>query len=84
VTALTNSIGTVAAQNITGPLAPIAFEGVPFSVTNIINGSYPIWGYEHYYFIASGFPGAPSTPQQAVIDAFYNSVTNTVFEHISV
>ena len=53
VTALTNSIGTVAVQNATPPLAPIAFEGVPYSVTNVINGSYPLWGYEHYYFITS-------------------------------
>jgi hypothetical protein len=83
VTALTNSIGTVAAQNITGPLAPIAYEGVPYSVTNVINGSYPIWGYEHYYFIASGFSGQPSAPQQAVIDAFYNSVTNAAFQSIN-
>jgi len=83
VTALTNSIGTVAVQNVTGPLAPIAFEGVPYSVTNVINGSYPLWGYEHYYFIASGFSGAPSTPQQAVIDAIYNSVTNAAFQSIN-
>jgi len=83
VTVLTNSIGTVAAQNITGPLAPIAFEGVSYSVTNVINGSYPLWGYEHYYFIASGFTGAPSTPQQAVIDALYNSVTNAAFQSIT-
>jgi hypothetical protein len=84
VTALTNSIGTVAVQNVTGPLAPIAFEGVPYSVTNVINGSYPLWGYEHYYFIASGFTGSPvGTPQGAVVDALYNSVTNAAFQSIT-
>ena len=83
VTVIANSIGTVAAQNITGPLAPIAYEGVPYSVTNVINGSYPLWGYEHYYFIASGFSGQPSAPQQAVIDAIYNSVTNAAFQSIN-
>jgi hypothetical protein len=80
VTVLTNSIGTVAVQNVTGPLAPIAFEGVSYSVTNVINGSYPLWGYEHYYFKSPGFPGAPTTAQQAVIDALYNSVTNAAFQ----
>jgi hypothetical protein len=84
VTVLTNSIGTVAVQNVTGPLAPIAFEGVSYSVTNVINGSYPLWGYEHYYFIASGFPGSPvGTPQGAVVDALYNSVTNAAFQNIT-
>jgi len=83
VTVLTNSIGTVAVQNVTGPLAAIAFEGVPYSVTNVITGSYPLWGYENYYFIAPGYPGAPSTSQQAVIDAIYNSVTNAAFQSIN-
>jgi hypothetical protein len=84
VTVLTNSIGTVAVQNVTGALAPIAFEGVPYSVTNVINGSYPLWGYEHYYFIASGSPGSPvGQPQGAVVDALYNSVTNAAFQSIS-
>jgi hypothetical protein len=85
LTVLTNSIGTIAVQNLSGAngLAPIAYEGVPYSVTNVINGSYPIWGYEHYYFIASGFSGQPSAPQQAVIDAFYNSVTNAAFQSIN-
>jgi hypothetical protein len=45
----------------------------------VINGSYPIWGYENYYFISSPNTGAPSTAQQAVLDAFYQSVTNAAF-----
>jgi hypothetical protein len=52
-------------------------------VTNVINGSYPLWGYEHYYFIQSGYNGAPTTPQQAVIAAIYNSVTNSAFQSIT-
>ncbi|MGA2179162.1 MAG: hypothetical protein ABSH15_06230 [Verrucomicrobiota bacterium] len=83
VTAVTNSIGTVAVQNATPPLAPIAFEGVPYSVTNVINGSYPLWGTEHYYYITSPNTGAPSTPQQAVINVLYNSVTNAAFQSIT-
>ena len=77
--ALTNAIGTVAVQNIKGSLAPIAYEGVAYSAANVINGSYPIWGYENYYFITDPNTGAPSAQQQAVLDAFYASVTNAAF-----
>jgi hypothetical protein len=85
ITVLTNSIGTIAAQNLSGTngLVPIAIEGVPYTVTNVINGSYPIWGYEHYYYIAPGFTGTPSTAQKAVIDVFYNSVTNAAFQSLT-
>jgi hypothetical protein len=79
VLALTNSIGTVAVQNLKLGLGAIAYEGVPYSAANVINGSYPIWGYENYYFISSPNTGAPSTAQQAVLDAFYSSVTNSAF-----
>ena len=80
---LTNSIGTVAVQNIKKGLAAIPYEGVPYSPTNVINGSYPLWGYENYYFIATGNTGAPSVAQQAVIDAYYNGVTNATFQSTS-
>ena len=83
VLALTNSIGTVAVQNLKSTLVPIAYEGVNYSVSNVINGSYPIWGYEHYYYIASPNTGSPSTPQLAVINAFYQSVTNASFQNIN-
>ena len=82
VTALTDSIGTVAVQNATGTLVPLAYEGVSYSVTNVINGSYPLWGYENYYYIGSG-NGAPSANQQAVLSAFYQSVTNAAFQVIT-
>jgi hypothetical protein len=82
VLVLTNSIGTVSVQNIKKGLTPIAYEGVPYSVSNVINGSYPLWGYENYYYITtgSGYAGAPSAAQLAVISAFYNSVTNASFQ----
>jgi hypothetical protein len=83
VLALTNSIGTVSVQNLKSTLVPIAYEGVNYSVTNVINGSYPIWGYENYYFISSPNTGAPSTAQQAVLDAFYASVTNATFQVVT-
>ena len=49
----------------------------------MINGSYPLWWYENYYYIASPNNGVPSTAQQAVINAFYQSVTNTTFQSIN-
>lgn len=80
VLVLTNSIGEVAVQNIKKGLGALAYEGVPYSVTNVINGSYPLWGYENYYYISTGNTGTPSTTQLAVINAFYQSVTNATFE----
>jgi hypothetical protein len=82
VIVLTNSIGTVAVQNIKKGVAALAYEGVPYSVANVINGSYPLWGYENYYYITSG-TGTPSTPQLAVINAFYNLVTDPTFQSTS-
>lgn len=78
--ALTNSIGTVAVQNIKSQLGAIAFEGVPYSAANVINGSYALWGYENYYFISAPNTGAPSAAQQAVLDVFYNSLSDPTFQ----
>jgi len=82
VLALTNSIGTVAVQNVKSGVTPIPYEGVPYSPTNVINGSYPLWGYENYYYIATGhsYTGEPSPAQLAVINSFYQSVTNAAFQ----
>jgi len=83
VLALTNSIGTIAVQDLKSTLTPIAYNGVNYSVTNVENGSYALWGYENYYFITAPNTGSPSTAQQAVIDAFYQSVTNASFQSIN-
>ena len=83
VLALTNSIGTVAVQNIKTGLGAIAIDGVSYSPTNVINGSYSLWGYENYYFITAPNAGAPTAAQQAVLDVFYSSVTNATFETTS-
>ena len=85
VLALTNSIGTIAVQNLKSGVTPLAYEGIPYSVTNVINGAYPLWGYENYYYIATGhsYAGAPSDAQLAVINAFYNLVTNATFQATS-
>jgi hypothetical protein len=83
VLVLTNSIGTVAVQNIKKGVAPLAYEGIAYSPANVINGSYPLWGYENYYYVSSGNTGTPSSSQLAVINAFYQSVTNATFESTS-
>ncbi|HEX9046894.1 MAG TPA: hypothetical protein VF988_07690, partial [Verrucomicrobiae bacterium] len=58
VLAITNSIGTVAVQNLKTGLGSIAIDGVLYSAANIINGSYSLWGYENYYFITAPNAGA--------------------------
>jgi hypothetical protein len=82
VQVLTNAIGTVAVQNLKSGTVAIPYQGVPYSAANVENGSYPIWGYENYYYIpaGSGVNGALSAGQQAVLDAFYQSVTNAAFQ----
>ncbi len=84
VLAITNSIGTVAVQNITTGLASIPIDGVPYSPTNVINGSYSLWGYENYYYITTGNAGALDSAKQTVLNVFYSSVTNAAFQVSSV
>lgn len=85
---ITNGIGQIAVQNIKKPLAAIPFEGVPYSVTNVINGSYPLWGYENYYTVDTSGSGAYATegisgPKHLIAAAFYNLVTNASFQSVS-
>ena len=74
VTGITNSIGTIAVQNITAPLVALSYEGVPYTFTNVINGSYALWGNEFYYTKAS----ALSAGQLAILNQLYKQVTNNV------
>jgi len=82
-----NAIGTVAAQDFpstTAGFATIAYEGVPFSITNVETGSYPIWGYERWAFLKTGQTGAPSPNQLNVITNLLSAVTNATFQTSSV
>jgi hypothetical protein len=79
VGSIPNSIGTVAAQDV-GTLAPLNYEGVPYSTNNVINGSYPLWGEEIYLYYPSG-GAAPSANQQTVITALANAVSDPDFGH---
>jgi hypothetical protein len=81
VNAITNSIGTVAVQD-QSTLTALNYEGVPFSVANVQNGSYPIWGYERWAYAKSG-PSAPSPNQLTVINALLSAVTNATFQATS-
>jgi hypothetical protein len=76
---LTNSIGTIAVQNLKSGVTPLAYEGVTYSTTNVLNGSYPLWGYENYYYLAT----LNNAAQLAVINLLYNSVTNATFQSFS-
>jgi hypothetical protein len=80
VLVLTNSIGTVAVQNLKSGVSALSYEGVPYSAANVENGSYPLWGYENYYYITSPNTGHPSTAQLSVINALYASATNATFQ----
>jgi len=82
VTALTNAIGTVAPQDI-GTLTPLSFNGVPFSITNVENGTYSIWNPEHWYYQQTGQSGAPSPNQLYMINALLAAVTNATFQATS-
>jgi hypothetical protein len=83
VKAITNSIGTVAAQDINS-LPALSYEGVPFSPANVINGSYPLWGYERYIYYTPGTTTlAPSSPQLALIQALEAAVEDPTFQNTS-
>jgi hypothetical protein len=84
VLAVTNSIGTVAVQNAKSGAARLQYEGVPYSYSNVINGSYPLWYYENYYTLNSQQAGTPSAAQQAVLNLFYTSITNAAYTTSSV
>jgi hypothetical protein len=77
--AIPESIGTVAAQDIS-TLTPLAYEGVPFSITNVENGSYPLWYYEQWFYLPAGAQGTPSVPQLDIITNLLGAVTNADFQ----
>ncbi len=76
---LPNAIGTVAASDI-GTYTPLAYEGVGFSITNVENGSYPLWGYERWLYLPTGTQGTPSANQLAVINTLLDAVTDPTFQ----
>jgi hypothetical protein len=79
---VTNAIGTVAASDI-GTFTTLAYEGVPFSIANVENGSYPFWGYERWVYPSPGQQGTPSANQLIVINALLSAVTNATYQTTS-
>ncbi len=82
VAAIGTAIGAVAAQDIS-TFPTLSYEGVPFSITNVENGSYPLWGYENWFFLKGGEQGTPSPGQLTVINALFAAVTDTNFQSTS-
>jgi hypothetical protein len=82
VNSITNAIGTVAAEDIKTNIA-LSYEGVPYSVTNVQNGLYPLWGYEHYYWLKGSGTGTPSPAQNTVLTNLLAGVTNATFQATS-
>ena len=78
-TYITNAIGTIAVQNLKSGVTPLAYEGISYSTNAVQNGSYPLWGYENYYYLKS----LTDANQLAVIYALYQTVTNSTFQNSS-
>ena len=81
VNLITNAIGTVAVQDVKTNFA-LSYEGVPYSIANVENGSYPLWGYEHWFWLKTG-QGAPTPAQLTVITNLLAGVTNVTFQTTS-
>jgi hypothetical protein len=80
VQAIGSAIGTVAASDISSD-TPLSYQGVGFSIANVENGSYPLWGYEYYYYNTS--TGAPSPAQLQVINYLLSAVTDPTYQSTS-
>jgi len=79
VLAISNSIGTVAVSNAKAGAARLAFAGVPYSYSNVISGSYPLWFHEQYFYKNPGTAGALTPSQATVLQLFYGSITNSAY-----
>jgi phosphate transport system substrate-binding protein len=57
----------------------LAYNGVPFNITNVYNGRYTIWGYEHLVHRVGGLSGS----QQQVFNALKNAIIDPVYQETS-
>ncbi len=83
---ISNSIGTVSIGNV-GSLTTLSYEGVPFSVANVENGSYPLWNYERYLYGATGNSASipvPTGDSLTSIQNLVNTLQSGSFETSSV
>jgi hypothetical protein len=82
VGAIPDSIGIVGVQD-TNKLTLLRYEGVQYSPANVINGSYPLWGYERYIYYPSG-PKAPTAAQLQLIQAVEGAIEDPAVQASSV
>ena len=54
----------------------VSWNGVAYSSTNVANGSYPLWGYEHIF----NKPNSLTSNQQTVRDALIGAMTNSAYQ----
>jgi hypothetical protein len=80
VAAIPGAIGTLAVQDA-GSLTKLSYEGVPYSTNTVINGTYPIWGYERYIYFPSPDSRAPSADQLKLIQALEKAVSNPGYDY---
>ena len=69
-------LGVSDASAVSSTTTILAYNGVPFSTTNVQSGQYPLWGYEHLINRASGL----SANQTAVRNALVAAITNPGFQ----
>jgi hypothetical protein len=56
-------------------LTKLAYNGVPFSLTNVATGSYQLWSYEHMLWLST-LSGTKSTFRSSL----YSAITNNTFQ----
>jgi hypothetical protein len=76
---LSNAIGTVSSGDF-GTNTVLSYEGYAPTPQNVAKGFYPIWGYERWFYKNAG-AGQPSANQLIVINALFNAVTDTTYQH---
>jgi hypothetical protein len=69
-------LGVSDAHAITNAATILSYNGVPFSIANVQNGSYGIWGYEHMINRTGGL----SPNQTTVLNAYVAAITNPTYQ----
>lgn len=84
------TVGYLGISNVSGVTGGkvLNYNGVPFSETNVQNGTYTFWNYEHNYYLTTAFNGNPISfgdtgstqaagSSQAVADAIADELYQT-------
>lgn len=64
---------------IAGQSTVLAYNGVPFNITNVYTGQYTIWGYQHLVHRVGGLSGS----QQQVFNALKNAIVDPNYQETS-